>query len=141
VSIVKKYLEDNKIDVKFYFGKTLVTTMTGNGLSLVDRPFYYRDLWLESLLDHEIGTHYVRSTNQRNLSEEVNKILKKKRIGWSLATEEGVACLSNHIHYQKCNLLFVEALRYYAVCIAAEASFFDTFKALQKYVTDFDDCW
>lgn len=127
--------------MKFYFGKTLVTTMTGNGLSLVDRPHYYRDLWLESLLDHEIGTHYMRSANQRVLSEEVNKILKKKRVGWSLATEEGVACLSNHIHYQKCNLLFVEALRYYAVCIAAESSFFDTFKALQKYVTDFDDCW
>jgi hypothetical protein len=30
---------------------------------------------------------------------------------------------------------------YYAVCVAQESSFWDTFKTLMKYCTDFDDCW
>ena len=52
-----------------------------------------------------------------------------------------MASLSNHIHYQKCDLLYIPALLYYAVCLAMTSSFWDTFKGLQKYITDFDDCW
>ena len=69
------------------------------------------------------------------------KKIKKKRIGWLAATEEGLATLSNHIHYDKCNLLAVPALLYYAVCFAQENSFWDTFKMISKYTPEFDDCW
>lgn len=56
------------------------------------------------------------------------------RIGWQLATEEGLASISNHIHYDKCDLFVIPALLYYGVCVAQENSFWDTFKILQKYV-------
>lgn len=115
--------------------------MSGGGLSLVGKNKYYRDIRLKSLLDHEIGTHHLRSVNHRNMDEKSMKKIKKGRIGWQLATEEGLASLGNHIHYTKCDLLFVPAMLYYAVCVAQESSFWDTFKTLYKYCTDFDDCW
>jgi len=61
IDICEKYIEQNKVDVNVFFGNSLVTTMSGNGLSLVGTQNYYRDLRIKSLLDHEIGTHYVRS--------------------------------------------------------------------------------
>mmetsp|Transcript_3488 Transcript_3488/g.5934 ORF Transcript_3488/g.5934 Transcript_3488/m.5934 type:complete len:344 (-) Transcript_3488:703-1734(-) len=141
LSICDKYLEVNKLDVNVYFGNSLVTTMSGNGLSLVGTQNYYRDLRFRSLLDHEIGTHYIRSLNQRQLDEDSLKHIKKVRIGWQLATEEGLASISNHIHYENCDLFFIPALLYYAVCISQESSFWDTFKMISKYVSEFDDCW
>jgi hypothetical protein len=68
MEIVDRYLAQNQLeDVNVYFGKSLVTTMSGGGLSLVGKTKYYRDIRLKSLLDHEIGTHHLRSVNQRNL--------------------------------------------------------------------------
>jgi len=75
------------------------------------------------------------------MDEDISSKIKKKRIGWQLATEEGLASLCNHIYYTNCNLFYVPALLYYAVCISMECSFWDTFKAIHKYVVDFDDCW
>jgi hypothetical protein len=141
LSIVERYLKENNVnDVKYFFGKSLVTTMSGGGLSLVAKPNYYRDVRLISLLDHEIGTHHMRAVNHGNLSNNSLSNIKKVRIGWQLATEEGLACLGNHIHY-KCNLLYIPALLYYSVCVGQECSFWDTFKSCWKYVSDFDDCW
>lgn len=142
MNMVDRYLHQNQLDdVRVFFGKSLVTTMSGGGLSLVSKPKYYRDIRLLSLLDHEIGTHHLRSLNQQNLSNRSKEKINKRRIGWQLATEEGLASLGNHIHYTKCDLLFIPSMLYYAVCIAQESSFWDTFKALIKYCTDFDDCW
>lgn len=56
--------------------------MSGNGLSLVAKPRYYRELRFQSLLDHEIGTHYLRSENNRNMNEEIKEYIKKNRVGW-----------------------------------------------------------
>ena len=126
LAIVRSYLDQNKLNVKFFFGKSLVTTMSSSGLSLVGKKHYYRDLRLKSLLDHEIGTHYVRSLNHKNLAPKI----KDFRVGWQLATEEGLASISNHVWYEKCDLMYVPAMLYYAVCVAHENSFWDTFKIL-----------
>ena len=61
MDIVNKYMKINRLSVDVYFGQSLVTTMTGNGLSLVGTPGYYREIRFKSLLDHEIGTHYIRA--------------------------------------------------------------------------------
>ena len=63
LKICDDYINKYKIDVNVFFGKSLVTTMSNNGLSLVGRSNYYRDIRLISLLDHEIGTHHLRSEN------------------------------------------------------------------------------
>ena len=82
MEIVNKYMKINRLAVDVYFGQSLVTTMTGNGLSLVGTPNYYREVRFKSLLDHEIGTHYIRSQNHRNMDEDLARYIKKKRIGW-----------------------------------------------------------
>jgi hypothetical protein len=51
--------------------------MSGKGLSLVGKPKYYRDIRLRSLLDHEIGTHYIRSLNQNNMDKDLKEEIKK----------------------------------------------------------------
>ena len=63
-------MDTYKLDVHVYFGNSLVTTMSGNGLSLVGTPNYYRDIRFRSLLDHELGTHYMRAQNHRRLDED-----------------------------------------------------------------------
>lgn len=61
MKICERYMQGTKLYVDVYFGKSLVTTMSGNGLSLVGTPNYYREVRFRSLLDHEIGTHYIRT--------------------------------------------------------------------------------
>ena len=63
LQICDDYIKKHKIDVNVFFGKSLVTTMSNNGLSLVGKSGYYREVRLISLLDHEIGTHHLRSEN------------------------------------------------------------------------------
>jgi len=82
IKIVEQYLNKFKLDVNFFFGKSLVTTMSGSGLSLVKAPRYYRDIRLKSLLDHEIGTHHLRSENMRTMDQELKDKIKENRIGW-----------------------------------------------------------
>lgn len=106
IIICNQYLERNNLNVNVYFSNNLVTSMTGRGLALISKPYYYRDIWLKSLLDHEIGTHYIRSVNHRNLNSYILESVKANRIGWLMATEEGLASLSNHLLYDKCNLLY-----------------------------------
>jgi len=130
MKIAERYMQGTKLYVDVYFGKSLVTTMSGNGLSLVGTPNYYREVRFRSLLDHEIGTHYIRSQNHQSIEQHTRNRIKKKRIGWQLATEEGLASLCNHIHYTKCNLFYVPALLYYAVCVSMEHSFWETFKVM-----------
>lgn len=115
--------------------------MSGHNLSLVGTPNYYREIRFKSLLDHEIGTHYIRNQNHQALETHLRNKIKKKRVGWQLATEEGLASLCNHVHYTNCNLFYVPALLYYAVCVSMEHSFWDTFKVLSRFLVDFDDCW
>jgi hypothetical protein len=141
MAIAQRYMQGTKLYVDVFFGKSLVTTMSGHGLSLVGTPNYYREVRFKSLLDHEIGTHYIRSQNQSYLDPGIKAKIKKKRVGWLLASEEGLASLCNQIHYTKCDLFFGPALLYYGVCVSMENSFWETFRALRKFAADFDDCW
>ena len=40
MEIVNKYMKINRLSVDVFFGQSLVTTMTGNGLSLVGSGVY-----------------------------------------------------------------------------------------------------
>jgi len=110
-------------------------------MSLVGTANYYREVRLKSLLDHEIGTHYIRALNSQRLDEYSRETIKQNRIGWQMATEEGLASLCNTVHYEKCFLMYIPAVLYYGVCLAQESSFWDTFSYLYKYTTGFEDCW
>jgi hypothetical protein len=107
----------------------------------VETPYFYRDHSFRAVLDHEIGTHHIRSLNQNNLDPKLQTHLKKVKRGWMLSAEEGLASISVHMHYTKCDLFFNPALNYFAACTAMENDFWNTFKTLFKYTTGFDECW
>ena len=141
LNIVSSYLIESNLTVNVKFSKILITTMSASGLTLVETPYFYRDHSFRAVLDHEIGTHHIRSLNQNNLDPKIQTHLKKVKRGWMLSAEEGLASISVHMHYTKCDLFFNPALNYFAACTAMENDFWNTFKTLFKYTTGFDECW
>lgn len=99
-------------------------------------PVEYREGRMLGVLDHEIGTHFLRKHNEKN------QIWYKKRDKYDLktciATEEGLACTNQLVQTVKdgrCKpFLYRSALNYYAACMAAKLSFVDLFKDLEKYI-------
>ena len=89
------YLAQNGFDgeVDFIWSPhTLVTTCLGSKVHLVTRPRYYREARLASLLDHEVGTHFVRAHNHRKVFGRAK--WASRTTGWLLSTEEGLATIN-----------------------------------------------
>lgn len=148
---------------------TLVTTMGQGTFNLVATPGYYRKLRLESLLDHELSVHHIRSWNHKSCATAVRKKLKQGRkersrellgedepkfanpmhqkIMKSLAKhmvtvhEEGLASLVTHAHYIECPLLYQPALSNYIVHLAQQYSFYECFARVRAFCVDDKDCW
>ena len=91
---------------------------------------------MQGVLDHEIGTHFLRKHNEKN--QFWYKKRDKYEMKTCIATEEGLACtnqLFSTVKMGKCKpFLFKSALNYYSACMAKNMSFVDLFKDLVKYV-------
>ena len=88
------------------------------------------------VLDHEIGTHFLRKHN-----EKIQQWFKKREkydMKTCIATEEGFACTNQLVHTVKCGnckpFLYRSAMNYYAAYMAKHMSFVDLFKDLEKYI-------
>jgi len=95
------------------------------------------------VLDHEIGTHFLRKHNDR-----LQPWFKKRsdfELKTCIATEEGLACTNQMVQTVKdgkCTpLLFRPALYYYSAMKAKDMSFVELFKDLEKYVDDPHSRW
>jgi len=75
------------------------------------------------MLNHEIGTHYIRRYNQ--------KFQPKGKYQY-LTDEEGLAVLSQ-IQIQEKPILYKAALNYYSAVLAKEADFKQLFNQLESY--------
>ena len=88
------------------------------------------------VLDHEIGTHFLRKHNEKN------QFWFKKRDKYDMktciATEEGLASTNqviSTVKIGKCKpFLYRSALNYYASCMAVNYSFVELFKDLEQYL-------
>lgn len=106
-------------------------------------PVEYREGRMQGVLDHEIGTHFLRKHNEKN------QIWYKKRDKFEMktciATEEGLACtnqLVSTVLAGKCKpYLYRSALNYYSACMAKNLSFVDLFKDLEQYVDSPSSRW
>ncbi|XP_072288441.1 uncharacterized protein [Eucyclogobius newberryi] len=99
-----------------------------------------RQFWLEGMLRHEIGTHYLRGVNnslQPWSSAEHRKILDLKGVN---PTEEGLASLHS-VLLRKQPFLWRAALLYYTVHHASNMSFSRLFHHIQKFVSSPDVRW
>ncbi|KAF6288283.1 hypothetical protein mRhiFer1_007301 [Rhinolophus ferrumequinum] len=99
-----------------------------------------RQYWLEGMLRHEIGTHYLRGVN--NARQPWHNAEGRLQYGLRPAnpTEEGLASLHS-VLFRKQPFLWRAALLYYTVHRAARMSFRQLFQDLARYVQDADVRW
>ncbi|CAI5782043.1 Uncharacterized protein PODLI_1B029038 [Podarcis lilfordi] len=94
-----------------------------------------RQNWLEGMLRHEIGTHYIRRVN--NAHQPWHSSEGRQHYGLKPAnpTEEGLASLHS-VLFRKQPFLWRAALLYYTVYRASHMSFCELFHDLERYVQD-----
>ncbi|XP_056134394.1 microtubule-associated tyrosine carboxypeptidase isoform X2 [Lampris incognitus] len=94
-----------------------------------------RQHWLEGMLRHEIGTHYLRGVN--NSLQPWATATGRKQFGLKPAnpTEEGLASLHS-VLLRKQPYLWRAALLYYTVYHAASMSFSKLFSHIGRFVHD-----
>ncbi|XP_010793033.1 uncharacterized protein KIAA0895-like [Notothenia coriiceps] len=99
-----------------------------------------RQYWLEGMLRHEIGTHYLRGVN--NNLQPWCTTEGRKQFGLKPAnpTEEGLASLHS-VLLRKQPYLWRAALLYYTVYHAASMSFSRVFSHIARFVQDPDVRW
>ncbi|KAF4010778.1 hypothetical protein G4228_002600 [Cervus hanglu yarkandensis] len=99
-----------------------------------------RQYWLEGMLRHEIGTHYLRGVN--NARQPWHSAEGRQQYGLRPAnpTEEGLASLHS-VLFRKQPFLWRAALLYYTIHRAARMSFRQLFQDLARYVQDADVRW
>lgn len=109
---------------------------TGKCKMNIKLPCEYREGRMIGVLDHEIGTHFLRKHNEK--LQPWYKKREKFDMKTCIATEEGLACTNQMVQTVKdgrCKpFLYRSALNYYAAYMAKELSFVDLFKDLEKYV-------
>jgi hypothetical protein len=105
-------------------------------VATVALPIIYREHRIKGVLNHEIGTHLLRSLNDRR------QVWTNKRSKWGLRpyveTEEGLATLHTNVETafnpSSKPYLWNAALHYYASYKASQLSFVDLFQDLEKYI-------
>lgn len=99
-----------------------------------------RQHWLEGMLRHEIGTHYLRGVN--NSLQPWASSENRKQLGLKPAnpTEEGLASLHS-VLLRKQPFLWRAALLYYTVFHAASMSFSQLFSHIGRFVHNPDVRW
>ena len=122
---------------------TILHKPKGRAEILMKLPLKYRKRYIICLLNHEIGTHYLRKYNERNqIWFEKRKKYKLKKY---LTTEEGLAAL-NMLYEQAVNppykpFLFQAALNYFSAYLASYLGFSELFNTLKKYIKDDLKVW
>ncbi|XP_066569977.1 microtubule-associated tyrosine carboxypeptidase [Amia ocellicauda] len=94
-----------------------------------------RQHWLEGMLRHEIGTHYIRGVN--NGRQPWHSAAGRKQFGLKPAnpTEEGLASLHS-VLFRKNPFLWRAALLYFTVYHAGHMSFSQLFHSIGQFVQD-----
>ncbi|XP_075900132.1 microtubule-associated tyrosine carboxypeptidase 1 isoform X2 [Nelusetta ayraudi] len=99
-----------------------------------------RQHWLEGMLRHEIGTHYLRGFNNNLQPWATSEGRKQMGLKPANPTEEGLASLHS-VLLRKQPYLWRAALLYYTVFHAASMSFSQLFGHIGRFVQDPDVRW
>ena len=110
---------------------------TGKSKVNVRLPCEYRRGRILGVLDHEIGTHYLRRHNEK--LQVWYKKRQKYEMKTCIMTEEGFACTNQMVRTAlegKAPYLYRSALNYYAALQASKMSFVELFDDIAKYIDD-----
>uniref|UniRef100_A0A3Q1EDA8 Microtubule associated tyrosine carboxypeptidase 1 n=1 Tax=Acanthochromis polyacanthus TaxID=80966 RepID=A0A3Q1EDA8_9TELE len=99
-----------------------------------------RQHWLEGMLRHEIGTHYLRGVNNNLQPWATTDGRKQFGLKPANPTEEGLASLHS-VLLRKQPYLWRAALLYYTVYHATSMSFSQLFSHIARFVQDPDVRW
>ncbi|XP_037835907.1 uncharacterized protein KIAA0895-like isoform X2 [Kryptolebias marmoratus] len=99
-----------------------------------------RQHWLEGMLRHEIGTHYLRGVNNNLQPWATSEGRKQFGLKPANPTEEGLASLHS-VLLRKQPYLWRAALLYYTVYHATSMSFSQLFSHIARFVQDPDIRW
>lgn len=137
-SIVSEYLGrhgiENEITVVFDPQLVARASFTKKAGQLRIRPQGLRRNWIQGMLHHEIGTHYLRDRNDKlqPWSKERNG-RKKYRLGDKNPTEEGLASLHTVLEREG-HFLWRAALLYYTIWRALQLSFRELYEDLAQFL-------
>lgn len=111
---------------------------TGKSKINIRVPCEYRRGRILGVLDHEIGTHYLRRHNEK--FQCWYKKRDKFEMKSCIKTEEGFACVNQLVRTaletNKHPFLYRSALNYYAAFKASTMGFVELFDDLEKYIDD-----
>ena len=109
----------------------------------ISLPITYQNKRVKDVLNHEIGTHFVRKFNDREQQWFGNR--GKYNLKSYIQTEEGLATINAFQErvsvFKDPPYLYTAALNYYAAYLASISSFQDLYQSLKKYITDQDYLW
>ncbi|XP_072024636.1 microtubule-associated tyrosine carboxypeptidase 1-like [Amphiura filiformis] len=99
-----------------------------------------REKWAPGMLRHELGTHVLRSANNKHQPWNNTKGRERHNLRHLNPTEEGLANLHS-VLYRDDPSLWRAALLYYTAYKASLMSFSDLFHDLEKFVSDPEIRW
>jgi len=137
-SIVNEYLGRQGAEIKVIFDPHLVAraSFTKKAGHLRIRPQGLRRNWIQGMLHHEIGTHYLRDRNDKMQpwARERNG-RKKYRLEDKNPTEEGLASLHTVLEREG-HCLWRAAMLYYTIWRALQLSFRELYDDLEQFLGD-----
>ncbi|MEP7166862.1 MAG: tyrosine/phenylalanine carboxypeptidase domain-containing protein [Candidatus Woesebacteria bacterium] len=134
--IVVAFLEHENLSriITLQFTRSTVarTSMYKNTL-IIRLPVEYTQSGLLGMLYHEIGTHQIRSMNDRQ--QLWRSKAKELKLHPHFVTEEGLAVLHSQIPKEN-KLLVFQAINYLAVFYAQAHSFSEVYAMLKDHISD-----
>ena len=157
---VRRYLEhlgvEHRVEIEWHDAlatPSMTTKVEGRGARGVlhlprdaaAHPKHFREAWVEALLDHEIGTHFVCAHNDAAVGEHVRgtfapgggrSVATTRRNVTPrehLVTEEGLATINTHMA-ARVKLLWGPALAYWTRWMGSRMGFSELFEALAPHV-------
>jgi len=98
-------------------------------------PCKYRRGGIMGVIDHEIGTHFLRRYNER--LQIWSKKREKHEVRNCIRSEEGFACTNQQVRNALAGgfpVLYRSALNYYMAVQASKMSFLDLFNHIGQYI-------
>ncbi|KAL0225731.1 hypothetical protein P9112_013055 [Eukaryota sp. TZLM1-RC] len=95
---------------------------------------------IQSVCDHEIGTHFLRSFNHSKQAFGAKNMKKQLKLCSYYEVEEGLAALNTIISW-KFKSIFKPCLHYYSCIKAHNLPFLDLFRHLKQFIDSDELCW
>lgn len=144
--IVAAYLQELGVEdeIRVNFDPTLVAraSFVKGAQKLNIRPQGLRRNWIQGMLHHEVGTHFLRDRNDKVQPWAREKNGRKRyRLEDKNPTEEGLATLHTVLEREG-HYLWRAALLYYATWRALQLSFRDLYEDLGQFLgNSLDERW